>query len=117
MNPNFQSLGSFGWAFAAVALLLAAAHGCGRLLVPATGQNASRLLELQALRVAVGLNLLGVVGIIFGMLRLLGGGWSVWLLVGLGLPSIVLLCVEWKTGLRAANGLRRSSSRWREGAS
>src|SRR5437868_3165765 len=102
MNIGLDSLGSVGWAVAAAAMLLFAAYGCGRLVVPARGRGFLWQVEREALRVAVGLNLLGFAGITLGMLRLLGGGRSLWLVGVLGLLSVVVLLrdgrsVRWRS--------------------
>src|SRR5262245_5691257 len=64
MNPGLDSLGSVGGAIAAVGLLLLAAYGCGRLVwTQMTGRGSSRPFENEALRIAVGLNLVALIGI------------------------------------------------------
>src|SRR5439155_24648477 len=91
MNIGVDSLGSVGWAISAVALLLWAAYACGRPVAAAGGRDVRQPLECEGLRIAVGLNLLGAIGITLGMLRLLGGARAIWLLAALGLVAGVLV--------------------------
>jgi hypothetical protein len=104
MAPSLESSSSLIWPIVAVVLVLAASAGSGGLVVWPSGRGKRRILQLPLLSIAIGLNLLGFVGIVLGVARLLSGSNSIWLLVGLVLIGAIA----------AAGGkLARGTSGWR----
>lgn len=98
--PAIEALGSVPRAILGGTLLLAAAWSLGRWLIgPArAGDPETGWPGRLALRCALGLNLIGLLGIVLGQLRWLSGDRSVWLLAA---------CLV--TGL-LGGGLRRSAA-------
>lgn len=88
MMPEIEALGSIRFAALGVALLIAAAFGAGRLLVAPTQSARWTWGTAALLRVAVGLNLVAMLGVGLGLTGLLADGRSLWLLVGLSLVSL-----------------------------
>ncbi len=89
MSSSLDTLGSIPLAIAAVALLLAAASGAGGWLTPTVVVSRRQQWESTLLRTVVGLNLVGMAGMVLGMTGALGNGRSVWLLVALALPRYI----------------------------
>jgi hypothetical protein len=107
--PEFESIGSIPLAMAVVAMLYASAASLGGLVVrPAMTKHCCRT-DAVLVRLTVGMNLLGFVGVTLGQTGILSGGRSVWLLAAL---SIWCVCRRWP-GLRVVNGaiLRRMMER------
>lgn len=88
MNPELESFGSISRAVGAVAVLLAAASGIGDLLVRLIANVVRRAVELELLRITVGLNLLALTAVVLGFTRLLAGTHSLWLLGALSLLNL-----------------------------
>jgi hypothetical protein len=95
MTAEFESLGSASGAVAATLLLLAAALGAGWLVVPGAKAGSRRVVEVWLIRAAVGLDLVGWLGVILGSLRLLGGRAPLILLAGLAGLNVVPLWRRW----------------------
>lgn len=85
MAAEFESLGSIPLALLSVMLLLTAAWGMGGLLISCQRIRNSRRLDVTLVRLAAGLTLLALVGVVFGTLGWLAKGRSLWLLMGLSL--------------------------------
>lgn len=83
--PELESLGSVPRALAAVILLLASSVSVGSLFLPICDASLQRRRNSRLLQVIVGLNLVGFLGIVLGILGLLPGMRSIWLLLGLTL--------------------------------
>lgn len=88
MPAYFDTLGSIPRAIAAVWLLLTAAWGLGVWWIDASRSTSSRRWETTLLRIAIGLNVLGVTGIVLGMTGGLAAGRSVWLLVAAAVAGV-----------------------------
>lgn len=82
---EFESLGSVPLAILSVALLLTAASGAGGVLLSFAKVRNGRELDLVLLRIVVGLNFVGLVGVVFGQLGWLVGGRPLWLLAAMSL--------------------------------
>jgi hypothetical protein len=95
MNSDFQSLGSVSGAIAANALLIAAAHGTGGLVIRARTTRPS--LDVFLLRIPAGLSLIAAIGVTLGAAKCLSGGRSVWLLIGLSLLNLDSLRNRWNS--------------------
>jgi hypothetical protein len=89
MTPEFESLGSISRAIAGVALLLAAAFALGSLLIRVAAKGFRHSLEVQILRIAVGLNLIATVGVALGALGWLADARSLWFLLALALGGVL----------------------------
>ena len=83
--PELESSGSIPFAGAAVAILFAAAIGLGGLVVRPAMANRWRSIDALLVRLTIGLNLLGMTGVVLGLTGVLANGRSVWLLAGLSL--------------------------------
>ncbi len=85
MVTEFESLGSVPLAILSVALLLTAACGAGGVLLSFASLRNGREFDLVLLRIVVGLNLVGLVSVVFGQLGWLVGGRQLWLLAAMSL--------------------------------
>ncbi len=85
MPAYLDTLGSIPRAIAAVVLLMAAAWGAGGWLIPTVAITRRRQWENDLLRMVVGLNLVGLAGVVLGMTGALAAGRSVWLLIAAAL--------------------------------
>ncbi|NLS91299.1 MAG: hypothetical protein GXX96_03825 [Planctomycetaceae bacterium] len=83
--PELESLGSVPRALAAVILLLASSVSVGSLFRPISDASSQKRWNSRLLQVIVGLNLVGFLGMVLGILGLLPGMRSIWLLLGLAL--------------------------------
>jgi hypothetical protein len=81
--PELESMGSIPRAIAAVAMLLATAAGLGNLCLRTAAVQHWRAVDAFLLRLIVGLNLLGVIGVVLGTAGALRGQRPLWLLAGL----------------------------------
>lgn len=89
MAMEFESLGSVPLAILSVALLLTAASGAGGVLMSFVRLRNGREFDLVLLRIAVGLNLVALAGVVFGQLGWLNGRRSLWLLAGMSLLPLM----------------------------
>lgn len=113
MPAFLDTLGSIPLAIAAVALLIAAAWGTGGWVIPSVDISRRQQWESELLRIVVGLNLIGFVGIVLGMTGVLSGGRSVWLLIGLAFSNwIVDTRQRWMKRLPAWPALKRQRPSW-----
>src|SRR5262245_57361706 len=94
MPPDFESLGSIHRAVVGELLLFLAAYGLGGMLVRSPNRLTSRAVDQCLIRIAVGLNLLGALGVILGTAKLLGGSRPAWLI---GAFVTLALPVAWRT--------------------
>ena len=78
--PDFETAGSVSLAIAAVALVLASAAGLGGFLVRPGFIQYQNGFDAFLVRVTVGLQLLGFIGVVVGQTGALAAGRSVWLL-------------------------------------
>jgi hypothetical protein len=93
--PEVEALGSIPRAILAVSLLLAAAYGAGRIVAgPTRGPRSG--LDAALLQIAVGLSLVGAIGVTLGQMQWLAGSRSIWLLGGLSLLALPPLMRCWR---------------------
>src|SRR5688572_20247462 len=107
--PELESAGSIPLALAAVAILFASATSLGGLVVRPTMTKHWHQCDAILVRLAVGLNLLGVVGVTLGQTGLLAHGRSVWLLAGLSLWCAYSIWSNLR--LARSDGQRRATPR------
>ncbi len=92
---ELERTGSVFLAVVAAAVLWSAAAGAGAVLVRPPLSRRWGTLDASLVRLAVGLNLVGLFGVALGLPGLLAQGRSVWLLLGLSIP---LLPHAWQLG-------------------
>jgi len=86
---DLDALGSMPRAVAAVTLLLASAWGASACLLPRCALWQRRKTDVILLRIAVGLNLVAMLGVTLGQAGVLASSHSLWLLAALALLSFV----------------------------
>lgn len=107
---DLDTMGSIPLAVLAVTLLFIAADFAGRCVVGTRTTERWQSIDVCLLRCAVGLNLLGLIGVAFGIFGLLSEGRAAWLLVLLTGCSAPRAWRAWQEGKwqRAAAEFRRT---------
>lgn len=92
---ELERTGSVFLAVVAAAVLWTAAAGIGVLLIRPPLARHWATIDAALVRLVVGFNLVGLLGVVLGLLGLLAEGRSLWLLLGLSLP---ILPHAWRLG-------------------
>jgi hypothetical protein len=108
MLPELESLGSIPLAVAGVAWLFAAAWGAGGWIVPLGVASRTRTRDATLLRLAVGVNLVALIGVSVAQLQWLAAPRSLWLLSALCLWSVPQ-CWRWWRRRRAGVAARKTA--------